>query len=117
MRACPAILFLHRESVAELEVLKIWEEPDEIQDLPARPSRFPESKELEGRQEVPKTLLDIWHEAWYIEVVYPKLLDVRKCRKVAQGAPAKLFRIEVVGGIMARADTKPLNEWKKTKLV
>ena len=117
MRACPAIQFLHRESVAELEVLKIWEEPDEIQDLSARPSGFPESKELEGRHEVPKTLSDVLHEAWYIEVVYSKLLDVRKRRKVMQGASAKLFRIEVVGGIMARADTKPLNEWKQTKFV
>ena len=110
--ARPVLLFLHRESVAELEVLEIWEESDKIEDLPARPSGFPESKESEARHEVPKELLNVWHETWYIEVVYSELLDVRKCGKIAQGVPAKLFRGEVVGRIMVRADAKSLDEWK-----
>ena len=97
--------------------MEVLEEPNEIQHLSAGTSGFPEGKELEGRFEVPKVPLNVWHEAWYIEVVYYKLPDVRECGRITQRAWAKHFRIEMVGGIVVRADTKPLDERKQTELV
>jgi hypothetical protein len=77
-----ALLFLCQSGVADFEVLEIREEPDEIQDLPTRTSRSLESKESKSRREVSEVLLNVLHEAGYLEIIYPKLLEVRKRRKV-----------------------------------
>ena len=77
-----ALWFLFCEKAAELEVLEIQEESDEIQDLLGRTFRVLESKESKGWCIVPKTLLDVWHEAGYLEIIYSKLLEICECGKV-----------------------------------
>jgi hypothetical protein len=107
-----ALLFLFWEAVAKFEVLEVWEEPNEIQDLPGRTSGFFEGKESKSRCEVSKAPLDVRHKAGYFEVIYSKFLDVRECGKVTQGVTAKLFGRELVEGIIIQADTESLDEWE-----
>ena len=76
----------------KLEILEVWEETDEVQDLSARPAWLPEGKESKCWREVTKALLDVRHKAGYLEVVYPEFLEVRECGKVTQ-----CTSVEVVG--------------------
>ena len=107
------MLFLPVEIVAELGVLEVWEEPDEIQDLSARTPGFPEGKESKRRSEVPEALLNILHETGYLEVIYSKFLEVHECGKVTQGVTVKREVTRARGA----ANTKPLDEWKQAKIV
>ena len=93
-----ALLFLCGHRVEELGASEVQEEPNEIQDLSASAFRILESKESKGRCEVPKVLSDVQHKAGYFEIVHPRLLEVHECGKVAQGASAKPFGNELVGG-------------------
>ena len=97
--------------------MEIREESNEVQDLPARTFGFLEGKESEGRCEVSKVLPDVWHEAGYLEMIYPKLLEVCECGKITEVVSAKLLRSKLSGGIAAVADTESLDEWKQPKLV
>ena len=112
-----ALLFLRGRGITDFEVLEIREEPDEVQDLPARTSRTPESKESKCRRELSEALLNVWHETGYLEIVYPKLLEVRECRKATQRASVKAFGSKLGGRVRAQADTESLDEWKQTKFV
>lgn len=49
-------------------------------------------------------------EAGYLETVYSKLLEVRECGKVMQGASAKPPRSEPL--IVVRVNTEPLDKWE-----
>ena len=109
-----ALLCVHRSVVAELEVLEVWEEPDEIDDLAGRAYGFPESEESEGRCEVSKVPLNVWHEAGHLELVYPKLLEVCEGGKVTQGPPVELFGSE---GTIECADTESLDKRKQVEIV
>ena len=100
----------------ELEVLKIWEESDEIQYLPGRACGFLECKESKGRRKVSETLLDVRHEAGYLEMVYSELLEVRECAKVTQGASAKPVGSKH-GTFVLQANTESLDERKKPEVV
>ena len=112
-----ALLFLLGGGVTDLEVLEIWEEPDEIDDLPARTFGPLESKELESRREISKVPLDIWYEAGYLEMIYSKLLEICECGKVTQGGSSEPRRSEHDGVVRSHADTQSLDEWGKTKTV
>jgi hypothetical protein len=101
----------------ELEVLEVWEESDEIQDLSARALGFFESKESKCWREVSETPLNIREKTRYLEVVYSKFLEVRECRKVSQGTPAELFGSELVIIAIPQADPQSFDERKQTKLV
>ena len=95
--------------------MEVREEPNEIQDLSPRAFGILESKQSKGRCEVPKVLLDVGHKDAYVEIVYPKLLEVRECGKVTQGASAKPFEGELVAAV--QADPESLDEWKQPKVV
>ena len=114
VRASRALLFLVWEVVADPEVLEVWEEPDEIQDLAGRASRTSESEESKGRCEVSKVSLNVRHEVGYYQLVYPKLLEVRKRGKVTQGPSVKFIGSE---GIMECAVTELLDERKQAEAV
>ena len=66
-----------------------------------------------------ETLLNDWHEAGYLEIIYPKLLEVRERGKVMQVASAKLSGSELGTGItqIALADPESFDEWKQTEVV
>ena len=64
-----------------------------------------------------KVLLNVWHEAGYYELVYSKLLEVRKCGKVTQSPSVKLFRSEGSEGRVDCAVTEPLDERKQAEVV
>ena len=66
-----------------------------------------------------ETLLNDWHEAGYLEIIYPKLLEVRERGKVTQVASAKLSGSELGTGItqIALADPESFDEWKQTEVV
>jgi len=55
--------FFHWDAVAEFEVMEIWEEPDEIQDLSAKAFGFFQGKEPKCWYQVTKALMDVQHEA------------------------------------------------------
>ena len=96
--------------------MKVREESNEIQDLSTRTFGFSEGKESKCRREVSEVPLDVWREAGYLEIIYSKLLEVRECRKVTQGAYAKPVGAKFFGGI-PQADPESLDEWKKTEIV
>ena len=60
-----------------------------------------------------------WHEVGYLEIIYPKLLEVRECRKVTQVASPKPSGSEFGEGITRNILTDPesFDEWKQTKVV
>lgn len=62
-----------------------------------------------------KALLNVWHEARYLEIVYSKLLEVSQGRKIAQGTPAEPRGSELSSG--PRTDPESLDERKQTKFV
>jgi hypothetical protein len=95
--------------------LETWEEPDEIQNLPARALGFPEGKESKSWCKVSEALSDVQHEAGYLEIIYPELLEVRECGEVTERAPIKAFGSKLVK--RGQADAELLDEWKQTKLV
>ena len=107
-----ALLLFYRGRVAELEVLEIREEPNEVQDLTAGAFGCPEGKESKSRCEVSEVLLDVRNEAGHLKIIYPKLLEVRECGKVTQGAPGEPVGSELDKGIMAETDAKALDERK-----
>ena len=94
--------------------MEVWEEPDEIQDLAGSAYGSHGSEELKSRREVSKVLLSVWHEARYYEVVYSKLLEVCKRRKVTQGLSVKLLGSE---GIAECAGTESPDERKQAEVV
>jgi len=108
------LLFLPWETIADPEILEVWKEPDEIQDLPRRAHGFLESEESKGRRKLSKIPLNVWDEAGYLELVYSKLLEVRKCGKVTQSGCAKHFWSEVT---IVQADPELFDEWKQTEVV
>ena len=59
-----------------------------------------------------ETSLDVQHEARHLEVIYPKLLEIRECGKVTQGAPGGPVGSELDVGIGLKADVEALDEWK-----
>ena len=95
--------------------MKIREEPNKIQDLPGRASRFLESKESKGRCKVSETLPKARHEAGYLEVVYSELLEVCECGKAMEVISAKPFGSKLA--IKAQTDTESLDEWKQPEVV
>ena len=100
----------------ELEVLEVWEESDEIQYLPGRACGFPECKESKSRCKVTETLLDVRHEAGYLETVYSELLEIRECGKVMQGASTKPVGSKH-GTLIRQTNTESLDERKKPEVV
>jgi hypothetical protein len=96
--------------IANFEVLEIWEESDEIQDLPAGTPGLSESKESKSWREVSEALLNVRHEAGYLKIIYPKLLEVRECGEVTQRALAKAFTSKLASG--GQADAESLDERK-----
>lgn len=100
--------------MAKLEVLKLREEQNKVQDLPARGVRITEGEGLKGWRDVFKALFDIWHGTGCLEVVYPELLEAFKFGKVAE--------FELIGTFDGQAccrlghDSEPRDEWKQTTL-
>ena len=107
-----ALLLFYGERVAELEVLEIREEPDEVQNLAAGAFGEPEGTESKGWCEVSEAPLDVQHEARHLEVIYPKLLEIRERGKVTQGAPGGPAGSELDVGIGPQADAEAPDEWK-----
>ena len=101
----------------EPEVLEIREEPDEVQYLSARALRLFEGKESECWREVSEALLNIWHKAGYLEIVYSEFLEACECGEVRQGAPVELFRSELVKTGTLQTDPELFDEWEQTKPV
>ena len=67
---------------------------------------------------MPEALLDVRHEAGYLEIIYSKFSEVRECRKVPEGVLVKPFGGEL--GIMIKgvqADPEQFDERKQTELV
>ena len=71
------LLYTLGVGIVKLEILEVWEEADEIQDLSARASRLPKGEEPKCWRQVAETLLDVWHKAGYLEIVYSEFLKVR----------------------------------------
>ena len=90
--------------------MEIREEPNEIQDLPGRASGFLESEESKGRCKVSETFPKVRHEAGYLEVVYPELLEVRECGKAMEVISAKAFGSEFTAE--GQTDAESPDEWK-----
>jgi len=109
-----ALLLLYGGLIQELEVLEVWEEPDEVQDLPARPFGLLESEKTKGRCEMSETSLNVWHKIGYPEMIYPKFLEVCEGGKVSQGV---VVESELVFGIKVEANAESLDERKQTELV
>ena len=97
--------------------MKVREESDEIQDLSARALGFVEGKESERWREVSEALLNVWHKAVYLEIVYSEFLEIRECGEVRQGAPVELFGSELIQTGNPQTDPELLDEWKQTELV
>ena len=87
------LLFILGVRIVKLEILEVWEETDEMQDLSARASWLREGEEPKCGREVAETLLNVWHKAGYLEIVYSELLEVRECRKVTE-----CTSVELIGG-------------------
>jgi len=111
------LLFTVGEGVVKPEVLEIWEESDEIQDLSTRAGGRLEGKEPKRWRKVPKALLNDWHKAGYLEVVYSEFLEIRKCRKMTQCTPSEVFGSEFVCIGVIQADPESFDEWKQAELV
>jgi len=109
--------FIPGEGVVKLEVLEVREEADEIQDLSTGAGWLSEGEESKRWREVPKALLDGWHETWYLEVVYSKFLEVCKCGKVTQRGSDEPIRSEPGMITTLQADPEPFDERKQAKLV
>ena len=80
-----ALLLLCRRAIVEFEVLEVWEEPDEVEDLPARTSGVLESEGTKCLREAPEGLLDVCQNVGYLEVIHHKFLEVHERGKVTQG--------------------------------
>ena len=63
---------------------------------------------------MPKTLLDVRHEAGYLQIVYSELLEVPECGKVMQIVSVKLIRSKLV---TIGADSESLDEGKQPKVM
>ena len=109
-----ALLFLLFKIIIEFEVLEVRKESNEIQDLSARALGISKGEEPKGWREVSKVLSNVWHIAVYLEGIYPKLLEVRKGRKVTQGAFVKPVGAKFSGG---KTNAEPLDEWKQSGIV
>ena len=109
---------MHGEGVVEFEILEVREESDEIQYFSASAFGLFEGEELECWREVPKTLLNGWHETGYLKVVDPKLLEVCKRGEVTQVVLAEPLRSEpgITDGD-SHADPESFDERKQTELV
>ena len=97
------------------EVLETREESDEIQDLPGSAFGFHESEESNGWRQVPKPLLDVRHEAGYLQVVYSELLEVCERGKVVQIVSVKSITSKL--SATTQADPESLDERKQPKAV
>jgi hypothetical protein len=104
-------LFLCMRGVADFEILETREEPNEVQDLPAGTSRTLESKESKSWCEVSEALMDVWHEVEDLEIIYPKLLEVREYKNNAACV------CQAIQEWTQQADMESLDEWKQTKLL
>ena len=62
--------------VEEVEVLQVLKQPNEVYDLPTGSLGFGQGKISDGRQEVSKVQMNLWHEAGYIQVLYLEFLDI-----------------------------------------
>jgi len=86
--------FILGERIMKLEVLEVWKEADEIQDLLTRATWLPEGEESKRWREVTEAPLDVWRKAGYLEIVYSELLEVRECGKVTQRTSVELVGSE-----------------------
>jgi hypothetical protein len=96
--------------------LEVREETNQKQDLPASTFGFHEGEESKSGCEVSKIMLYVWHEAVYLEIIYPKFPEVRECRKVTDGVSATPCRGEVRVG-MLYTNAEPLDQWKQPEVV
>ena len=91
----------------------MWEEPDEIQDLSGRAAGFFEGKESKRWCEVSEAPLNLWHKSGYLQIVDSKILEIRKCGKVAHSTPAEPSGSELdTVAIPHRADPEPSDKRK-----
>ena len=111
------LLFILGEGIVNLEVLQIWEESNEIQDLPTRAGGRFKSEEPKRWREVSKALLNGWHEVGYSEEVYSEFLEIRKCREMTQCSPTELFGSKLDSTGVIQADPELFNERKKAEIV
>ena len=95
--------------------MEIREESDEIQDLPWSAFRIHEREGSKGWCQVPKPLLNVRHEAGYLQIVYSELLEVCECGKVMQIVSVKSITSKL--SAMIQADPESLDEWKQPKVV
>ena len=103
--------FLRVEIVDKPEVLEIWKEPDEVQDLPGSAYGVGEEEGLNSQRKVPEVLLDVWHKSGYVEIVYSERPDVPQRGKVTQGTSVKPVGGERGTGRL-QVDTKFFDERK-----
>ena len=76
------LLFLCANRRVKLEVLKIWKESDEIQNLSAGADGCCESEKSKPRCEVPEVPVKIWHKCGHLKIIYPELLEVRESGEI-----------------------------------
>ena len=88
------LLFILGEGIVKLEILEVWEEADEVQNLSARPAWLPKGEEPKCWREVIEAPLDVWHKAGYFEIVYSEFLEVRERGKVTQCMSVELIGSE-----------------------
>ena len=104
-------LVLDRNVIEDCEVLKVLEEPNETQEIPARGFRFLESKGLKGWDQVFVEPLG-FHELGHLEVIYPELPEAAECRKVIEELNCRLVGDVGFGKACRVQDSEPLDEWK-----
>jgi hypothetical protein len=67
-----------RQEVTELEVLEMREQSDKIQDFTESTIGMTKSKKSKSWRKVSEVIFDLWHEPGYLEMIYPKLLEVHE---------------------------------------
>jgi len=101
----------------KLEILEVWEESNEIQNLSARAPWLFEGEESKSWREVAEALLYGWHEAGYFEKVYSEVLEVCECGKVTHCTLTEPCRCKPRIAGDPHADPESFDEREQTKLV
>ena len=113
---CDTILILiDKAKIKELEVLKILEEPNKVQDLPTGGSDPTESEGFNRWCETFKALLDIWHKTGYLQSLYLELPEVCERREVTEVTHTEPLESESFEALVQ--DTQPPDKREQTKVV
>ena len=99
----------------ELEVLEVWEQTDEIQDLSGRALGLFRGEEPERWRETAEEPFNFRYEFGYLEIIYSEFLEAREGGKATHGTHAEPSGGEFI--VIPQADPKSLDKRKQTEIV